>query len=148
VAILQDHTVSLETITGLPIEGAANVRLLTRLREMRFVVGPPPRMEFVFEPFVSGVTGKKMEDVVIAIGAEPQPPDPPEDIVDPETGEVLVAAGTVRPALPSLDEVNAMRLPGGSVVAETFGQLIDTARRQIYLTMIGLMPQWQDGTEG
>jgi len=148
VAILQEQDVDLASLTGLPIEGTASLKVLTRLREMRFVAGKPPSMEFVFEPYAAGLSGRKLDDVVVSIGPDPMPAKPSEDVLDPETGEVLVAAGSVRPRLPSIEEVNALPLPEGPLTVSTFGQLIDAARRQIYLTMIGLMPQWQDGTEG
>jgi hypothetical protein len=148
VAILQERTVPVSELAGFPAKGMAEVQILTRLREIRFPLAEPPRMELVFEPFAAGVSGKKLDDVVLTFGMEIRPPNPPEDITDPETGEVLVAAGAIMPALPSLEQVKAVPLPEGAVAVETFGQLIDAARRQIYLAMIGLMPQWQDGTEG
>jgi hypothetical protein len=41
-----------------------------------------------------------------------------------------------------------MPLPEGPRTIATFGDLFDVARRQLYLAMIALMPQWQDAAEG
>ena len=147
MAIKQTKEVALADVTSLPVEGTVSLDVLTRLRELRF---PHPSSEhciLVFEPFLNGPEGTKQEDVIISFTAEPQEQQPAEDVFDPETGEVLIAAGSERPRIPSVSALHAMPLPEGPQTITTFGDLFNVARRQLYLAMIGLMPQWADGVE-
>ena len=147
MAIKQTKEVALADVTSLPIKGTVSLDVLTRLRELKF---PHPSSEnciLVFEPFLNGPEGTKQEDVTISFTAELQEQQPPEDALDPETGEVLVAAGSERSRIPSVAELHVMPLPEGPQTITTFGDLFNVARRQLYLAMIGLMPQWADGVE-
>jgi hypothetical protein len=148
MAILQTKTLELADVTDLPIGGQVQLPIKTRLRELRFQHPSESNCELVFEPFLQDEDGKKQPDVSLHFASEPQPAEPPEDIFDPVTGEVLVAAGSVRPTLPSVAQLRAIPLPEGPQTITTFGDLFDASRRQLYLAMIALMPQWRDGTEG
>jgi hypothetical protein len=148
MAILQKRNVSLADVTGLPIAGEAVLTVLTRLRELHFPYPSNANISLVFEPFLNGAGGKKEEDITIELKSEPQEPQPPADVLDPLSGEVLVPAASEWPRIPSISEMRQMPLPEGPRTIATFGDLFDVARRQLYLAMIALMPQWQDATEG
>ena len=148
MSINQTKNVAIADMADIPIAGEVSVEIETRLRELRF---PHPSSEnhiFVFEPFVSGAaSGKKLDDVIIHVQADPQPPIPLVDVVDPETSEVLASAGSEKPAIPSVAQLRAMPLPEGEATIKTFGELFDVARRQIYLAAMALNPNWSDGVE-
>lgn len=148
MAIKQTKELALADITDLPLDGHVTLDVVTRLRELRFPYPSSEHHQLVFEPFLSGPGGTKQPDVTISLKAEPQDPVPAEDVLDPDTGEVLVAAGSESPRLPSVAELQAMPLPEGDQTVSTFGDLFNVARRQVYLAMMGLMPQWSDGVEG
>jgi hypothetical protein len=148
MAILQKRTVSLADVTGLPIAGEVVLTVLTRLRELHFPYPSDANISLVFEPFLNGAGGKKQDDITVELKSEPQEPQPPTDVFDPLSGEVLVPAGSERPRIPSISEMRQMPLPEGPRTIATFGDLFDLTRRQLYLAMSAVMPQWQDGVEG
>jgi len=149
MAIKQKKEVALADVTSLPIEGTVSLDVLTRIRELKFPHPSSEHHEIILEAFLSGhgPGGRKMEDIAVNFTAEPQEQQPAEDVLDPETGEVLVAAGSERPRIPSVAELHAMPLPEGAQTVATFGDLFNVARRQLYLAVIGMMPQFADGVE-
>ena len=147
MAIKQTKKLKLSDVTELPLTGEVTLDVITRLRELRFPYPSSENNVLVFEPFLSSLDGKKQADVVLHFQAEPQEQVPAEDILDPETGEVLVPAGSQRPRIPSVAEMHAMPLPEGKQTVGTFGELFDVARRQLYLVAMQVNPLWADGVE-
>jgi len=82
----------------------------------------------------------------VALGTEPIPAEPPEDILD-ENGNVLMPAGFVRPRVPSISEMRATENSQPLKDAMTWGETLDAARTLLYQTAIALNPQWADGEE-
>jgi hypothetical protein len=153
MAIKQTKRIERTDITEIPawvrslLPEQVDADIVTRLRELRFPHPSDEHHVFVFEPFLHRVTGQKLNDVTVELGPEPQDPIPPKDILDPETGEVLIPAGSQRPRVPSVAELHAMPLPEGPQTVSSFGELFNVARRQVYLAAISMVPQWQDGVE-
>ena len=141
MAIIQDKTIRLKDV-GIPSDNEVPVTFSTRLKSVEFPGGEGLRLTF------DVAAGEKQFDpVVIDILSESQAGDPPQD-VESEDGTVLVRAGEFRSAIPSFSELANMRLPEGELTAETFGEVLDKFRRQVYLAAIRLNPHWSDGREG
>jgi len=147
MAIKQTQFVPLADVAGIPIDGTVQVDVITRVREMRFPHPSAAIHEIVLEPFVPDENGKKQPDLVVRFLADPQDPVPAEDQIDPETGAVLMAAGSIWPRLPSVAELHALPLPEGPQTVSTFGDLFNAARRQMYLHLSATLPQLEGGVE-
>ena len=148
MAIKQTKMLALSDVTSLPVEGEVTMQVITRIRELHFPYPSGETHKLILEPFLNGPeNGQKRDDVTVEFKAEPQEQVPAEDVLDPETGEVAIAAGSLSPPLPSVAELHATPLPEGPQTVETFGQLFDVARRQLYLAITGLVPSLSDGVE-
>lgn len=146
MAMQQDKDFNARDINPILPDMQVPVSVTTRLRELQFPYPSAENMVFVFEAFVGGVTGTKQPDITIKFTADPQPGNPPEDVVD-DDGNVVVAANAYSAPIPGIGQLRGMPLPGGPVSVTTFGDLFDVSRHAIYLAVMTLNPNWADAVE-
>jgi hypothetical protein len=149
MAILQTKEISIADLCKASAEdapGTVMLPLFTRLRELRFP--DSGQIDLVFDRSIGpGLGEARRPDMVISFTGSPQPMEPAADILDPMTGEVLVKAGAMRPALPALADLRAIGLSKSPQMASTFGELFDTVKRQIYLAVQQNIPDLAGGKE-
>jgi hypothetical protein len=75
-----------------------------------------------------------------------QLPDPPEDELDPVTGDVLVPAGSRAIGLPSVVDLKLMLLEAPGQL-DTVGDGLDWLLKNIYALALALNPEWTDAVE-
>jgi len=124
-------------------DGAMDVEVKTRLKEVRFPFPSSENLVFVFEPLVGT---RSQGDITIHLQTKMQPALPEMAIEDPDGNEV-VAAGSERPMIPSVDQLRAMGLPDGAETVNTIGELLDLCRKTIYQSAISLNPNWNGAVE-
>lgn len=127
---------------GIPSQLEVPVERTTRFRLIEFLGDGSIRL--IYDVFLGEF---KQSPIVIELREEMQPEIPEEDKLD-ENGEVEVKRGSIRQAIPSVSDVMGLPLPGGKVEATTFGELVDSFRRQVYLASMRLNSDWSDGQEG
>jgi len=89
-----------------------------------------------------GGVGKLLSRKPVTFTDEAQPPDPPADVMDPETGGVLIAAGSRFVGLPDLATLRAMPVRNGNV-----GTVLDSFRENLYIIAKKLNRNWTSATQ-
>jgi hypothetical protein len=87
----------------------------------------------------------------VQIGGKWQPPIPPEDIVDPETDEVLYTKGSVRKGIPKFSAFKEAALPNDIkadlAAAQTRGDLVAAFKKMNYRWLVNRHPSWEAGQQ-
>jgi len=89
-----------------------------------------------------GGVGKLLSRKTFTFTGQAQPPDPPADVTDPETGEVLIAAGSRFVGLPDLATLRAMLIGNSNV-----GEVLDSFRQNLYTIGKQLNQHWTSATK-
>lgn len=93
-------------------------------------------------------TGGRFARQEFVFGDQPQPPDPPVDELDPETGEVVIPAGARFVGLPSAAQLLAISLPVAPTGQEaTVADITDLWRQNLYELAKLLNPDWAGAPE-
>ena len=94
------------------------------------------------------IAGYKLgEDTPLTVTKAPQPPVPSEDILDPETGAVVLERGAVQGLVPRLNSVLNTDLPAPLQTAPTtYGDLVRLMIRANDRLLRQLRPEYQAGS--
>jgi len=142
MAILQHKPVNLESVLNISGAGSVNLPVVTRLARIEFI--SHCELLVVFQVFV-GTT--RQPDVTFKFAAFDFVGEPPQDIVDPVSGDVLMPAGSIDLPRPSLEKFLVQPLEGEQTVLKTVGELFDYVKRQMYLKALCLDPELAGGEE-
>lgn len=146
MSILKTTSLPLSSLTGYDLSGDVSVDITYRIHSQE-TVAPSAKNLALFVEAVDK-SGARIGDLrAYRFGTEPSPADPPSDILDPVTGQILVAAGENMPPLPSVSDLRAMPLPGGPKTVATVGDLWDFVRRIQYEMLVALDPEHLSGKE-
>lgn len=111
------------------------------------IMFPPPgrdNLTLVIDVYAASdsipAEAKPVKRLEIAYKPQPSQPYPPQDVIDRQTGVVIIAAGSQRPAMPTAAEI----LDRPSVLdGMTIRDLLDLAKSELYGAVQDTIPDWR-----
>jgi hypothetical protein len=147
MAMQQQKTIKASDIIRTLPDVDIPVTIVTRLAAIEFPWPSESNLVLKFQTFTGEASVKfPQAEKTIHLQGDAQPGLPETDILD-DKGDVAVSAGEQQSPIPSVSDVRALKIPDGPVVITTLGELIDLARKAIYLTAIELNPDWSGAVE-